>query len=81
MQTVYETQAPKRPTNLSVNSDLLKQARAFNINLSATLEESLVALIKTKQQQAWLAQNQQAIAAYNLQADEQGVFGDTLRSF
>ncbi len=78
---IYETQAPKRATNLSINSDLLKLAREFNINLSATLEESLVALIKTKQQQAWLEQNHQAISAYNQQADERGVFGDSLRTF
>lgn len=81
MQVIYETQAPKRATNLSVNSDLLNKARAFNINLSATLEESLIAIIKTKQQEAWLAQNQQAIDGYNQQADEQGVFSDTLRAF
>ncbi len=81
MQVIYETQAPKRATNLSVNSDLLNKARALNINLSATLEESLIAIIKAKQQQAWLAQNQQAIDGYNLQADEQGTFSDTLRAF
>lgn len=81
MQVIYETQAPKRATNLSVNSDLLNKARALNINLSATLEESLIAIIKAKQQQAWLAQNQQAINGYNQQADEQGVFSDNLRVF
>ena len=81
MQVIYETQAPKRATNLSVNSDLLNKARALNINLSATLEESLIAIIKAKQQQAWLAQNQQAIDDYNLQADEQGTFSVTLRAF
>jgi antitoxin CcdA len=64
-----------------VNSDLLNKARALNIYLSATLEESLIAIIKVRQQQAWLAQNQQAIEAYNLQVDEQGVFADTLRVF
>ncbi len=81
MQVIYETQAPKRATNLSVNSDLLNKARALNINLSATLEESLIAIIKAKQQQAWLAQNQQAINGYNQQVDEQGTFSDTLRAF
>lgn len=81
MQVIYETQAPKRAANLSVNSDLLNKARALNINLSATLEESLIAIIKAKQQQAWLAQNQQAINGYNQQADEQGVFADNLRVF
>lgn len=81
MQVNYDAQAPKRAANLSVNSDLLNKARALNINLSATLEESLIAIIKAKQQQAWLAQNQQAIAGYNQQADKYGAFADTLRVF
>ena len=41
MQTLYDLEAPKKPTNLSLNSDLLKKSRALNINLSATLEQAL----------------------------------------
>lgn len=81
MQSNYASKASKRATNLSINTELLNQARAYNINLSATLEESLAALIKTKQQEAWLAQNQQAIETYNQQVDQQGTFSDTLRGF
>ncbi len=81
MQSTHDTQAPKRAANLSVNADLLKQARALNINLSATLEESLVNIIKAKQQAAWLAENQPKINAYNTQVDEQGAFADSLRTF
>lgn len=39
MSQLYNINAPKKPTNLSVNSDLLKRARALNVNLSATLEQ------------------------------------------
>lgn len=81
MQISYDIQAPKRATNLSINGDLLNQARALNINLSATLEQTLVALVKTNQQQAWLAENLKAIDAYNQHIDENGVFSDTLRTF
>lgn len=81
MQTTYNIQAPKRAANLSVNEDLLKQARALNINLSATLEEGLIAKIQAMQQAAWLAQNQAAIAVYNQQVDAEGAFADSLRSF
>ncbi len=81
MQTSYNTEAPKRATNLSINGDLLNQARALNINLSATLEKTLAAMVKAKQQQAWLAENQQVIDAYNQQVDENGTFGDSLRVF
>lgn len=81
MQPANQPQSNKRATNLSVNEDLLKQARALNINLSATLEEGLIAKIKAKQQALWLAENQAAIAAYNQQVDAEGAFADTLRSF
>ena len=81
MQISYDAEAPKRATNLSINGDLLKQARALNINLSATLEKTLADLVKTKQQQAWLAENQQAIDAYNQQIDTNGTFSDSLRAF
>lgn len=63
------------------NSDLLKKAKALDINLSATLEQALTAQLKAKQAQLWLEQNKDAIAAYNQSVDEQGVFSDGLRSF
>lgn len=81
MLPLYESNAPKKPTNLSINSDLLKQAKELNINLSATLEQALTAQLKAKRAQLWLEQNKDAIAAYNQSVDEQGVFSDGLRSF
>ena len=81
MQISYDKEAPKRATNLSINGDLLEKARALNINLSATLEQSLAALVKTKQQQVWLAENRSAIDAYNQQVELDGTFSDTLRVF
>ena len=81
MSTLYDTQAPKKATNLSVNSDLLKKAKDLDINLSAALEQVLVELVKTKQQEAWLKENRKAIEKYNCHVEEQGVFSDGLRSF
>jgi antitoxin CcdA len=81
MLALYDQNAPKRPTNLSINSDLLKKARDFEINLSAALEQALTTQLKAKQAQQWLEQNRDAIAAYNQSVDESGVFGDSLRSF
>lgn len=78
---LFNPQAPKRPTNLSVNSDLLRQARELDINLSAALEETLSTLVVEKRQQAWLEQNKHAIEVYNQQVEVNGVFGETLRTF
>lgn len=81
MLALYDQNAPKKPTNLSINSDLLKKARALDINLSAALEQALTIQLKAKQAQEWLEQNSSAIAAYNKSVDDNGVFSDGLRGF
>lgn len=81
MLSLYNLDAPKKPTNLSINSDLLLQAKALDINLSAALEQALIAQLKEKQTQLWLEQNKKAIEAYNKSVDERGVFSDGLRGF
>ncbi|MDP2226062.1 MAG: type II toxin-antitoxin system CcdA family antitoxin [Moraxellaceae bacterium] len=81
MQPVYNPEAPKRPANLSVNSDLLSKAKEFDINLSATLELALAAALREKQRAQWLTENKTAIDAYNDHVEKHGVFSDGLRSF
>jgi len=81
MNRIYNTQAPKKPTNVSINSDLLAQAKELKINLSATLENALTDLVNAKQQELWKQKNKAAIEAYNQLVEENGVFGDDLRSF
>lgn len=81
MQTIFDTQAPKRATNLSINADLLGRARELGINLSATLEQALAEAIRQRARDQWVAENQAAIEAYNEHVDKQGVFSDGLRSF
>jgi antitoxin CcdA len=81
MFTIYDENAPKKASNLSINSDLLRQAKAFDINLSATLEAALKIKVKEKQAQRWLEENRTSISAYNEAVEEVGVFSDGLRSF
>lgn len=81
MQSAYNTQAPKRAANLSINADLLNKAKELDINLSATLEQALIEALRKKLRDQWVADNQAAIEAYNEHVDKQGVFSDGLRSF
>jgi antitoxin CcdA len=81
MLALYEPSAPKNPTNLSINSDLLKKARELDINLSTTLESALVIQLKARQTQLWLEQNKNTTEAYSQSVDANGVFSDGLRSF
>ena len=81
MNLTHDVDAPKRPTNLSINADLLERARALDINLSATLERALVEALRQQQREVWLRKNCAAIDAYNEEAGSRGVFSDGLRSF
>ena len=81
MQSLFDNQAPKKPTNVSINSDLLAKAKELKINLSATLESALVDLVNAKQRELWKKENQNAIAAYNQMVEERGTFSDDTRAF
>lgn len=81
MQALYDIDAPKKPTNLSLNSDLLKKTKALNINLSATLEQALRAKLAEKAASNWVKENQRAIEAYNDFVEENGSFSDEHNSF
>jgi antitoxin CcdA len=73
--------ASKKAVNLSVDAELLREARDSEINLSATLERALEDALRQHRRERWLAENKQGIAAYNEQVDAQGAFADALRSF
>ncbi len=76
MQYAYDKNAPKKPTNVTVNGDLLKLAKACGINVSATLEQALVEQVKAASREQWLHENQEAIDAYNEHVEKHGVFSD-----
>lgn len=81
MEPLYDRSAPKKTTNLSVNSDLLAKCRALNINLSATLEQVLAEKLAKSGSDKWAKENQNAIQAYNTFVDQNGCFGDEYRAF
>lgn len=81
MATIPSAAAPKRPTNLSLNSELLSQARSLGINLSAALEEALVEIVRRKRAEVWLEENRAATDAYNEHVERHGVFSEGLRGF
>nr|WP_256473775.1 type II toxin-antitoxin system CcdA family antitoxin [Aliidiomarina quisquiliarum] len=81
MAELYNITAPKKATNLSVNSDLLKKTRALNINLSATLERALKEELAKSKADQWVEENRTAIRNYNEFVEQHGCFGDEFREF
>ena len=78
---VYDTSAPRKPTNLTVNSDLLRRAKERKINVSSVLEAALAEELRVREQAEWKQANKDAIESYNKKIKEFGLFSDGLRGF
>jgi antitoxin CcdA len=82
MQTnFFDPNAPKKSTNLSINSDLLRQAKERHINISKALELRLAELIREENARRWKEENREAIEDYNRRIEARGTFSDGLRRF
>ena len=81
MVLTYDIHASKKATNLSINSDLLKKAKSFKINLSKSFESYLNQLVREQEEKQWLEENTKAIESFNERVEKSGMFSDGLRRF
>ena len=71
----------RQPVNVSISRELLADARALDINLSATLEDALAERVRQLRREQWTSRNRKAIEAYNDEVAAKGSFGDSVRRF
>lgn len=71
---VYDATAPKKPTNLTVNSDLMRRAKERKVNVSSVLENALA-------EAEWKEENQESVEHFNRTIQRIGLFSDGLRTF
>lgn len=81
MVDIFDRNAPKKATNLTVNSSLLAEARNLKLNLSATLESALEDELKEAKRRSWLKNNKKAIENCNSYIEKHGLFADKFRKF
>jgi len=81
MSAIYNENAIKKATNVTINSDLLQKAKAYKINISKNFEAYLAEVVKKREEQRWLEENREAIDAFNERIEKVGLFGDTYRRF
>lgn len=77
----FNPSAPKKSTNLSINSDLLRLAKERHINLSQALELRLAEMLREEKRRSWQEENREAIEDYNRRMENSGPFSDGLRRF
>lgn len=74
MNNPVKKSAPKRrPVNLTIREDVLREAKKLNLNASQAAEAGIAEAIKKAQEQAWLKENRDALTAHNKRVEKQGL--------
>ena len=73
--------ANRRAANISLNADMLAEAKALRINISRACESGLEAEIARVRRETWLAENGQALDSSNAYAEANGLPLAALRQF
>lgn len=81
VNALFDPKAAKKACNVSINEDLLRQARALGINLSQTLEAELEKRVREAKAKAWYEENKAAIDARHRWVEENGLLSDHFRMF
>ena len=72
---------PRKATNVSLDADLLEQARALDINISRACERGLSEQIEDVRAERWQCANQEALASSNAYVERQGLPLAAFRQF
>ena len=73
--------APKKATNLSLNSKVLEKARELGMNVSQTVDALLAAAVRRCYWQKWNEENKDAVAEYNARIASEGLPLTKYRTF
>ncbi|WP_311270902.1 type II toxin-antitoxin system CcdA family antitoxin [Sphingobium sp. WCS2017Hpa-17] len=81
MMTRHERMTARKATNLSLDVDLVADAKALGINLSRACEEGLRKEIAAERGRRWQEENAAGIAASNAYVEKYGLPLEKYRMF
>ena len=73
--------APKKATNLTLNSKVLEAAREMGMNLSQTVDTLLAEEVKRRYWEQWNERNKDAVDEYNARIAKYGLPLEKYRTF
>jgi antitoxin CcdA len=71
----------KKATNLTLNTEVLAEAKKLGINISKVCDAFLESLVKQEKERLWKLENAKFINEYNQITDEEGLPLDKWRTF
>ena len=75
------TAPSRKPANLSLDSSLISEAKALNINLSRAAEQGVRAAVAKARAEHWKAENAAALESSNAYVEENGLPLERFRQF
>jgi antitoxin CcdA len=73
MQTSRKEPSHRKPTNLSLDSELLHEAKTLGINISRSAEAGIEAAVRHQKQLDWLKENTAALESSNDYVEKNGL--------
>ncbi|WP_339801952.1 type II toxin-antitoxin system CcdA family antitoxin [uncultured Marinobacter sp.] len=73
MHASEATKSIRKPTNLSLDSELLKEAKLLGINVSRSAEAGIAEAVKLYKQKKWLQDNASALESSNAYVEANGL--------
>jgi antitoxin CcdA len=71
----------KRAVNVTIDEEVLADARAQGINLSKVLEDELRERVKAAKVARWQEENREALDSFNRLIERAGIFGEEFRNW
>jgi antitoxin CcdA len=81
MRTYNKEKILKKATNLTLNTEVLAEAKKLGINISKACDAFLESLVKQEKERLWKLENVKFISEYNQITDEEGLPLDKWRTF
>ena len=81
MPRIVPSSSPRRATNVTLPETLLQDARDLAINLSQACERGLAAAVADQRRERWIAENRQALDAWNGHVAQHGLPLASYRQF
>lgn len=71
----------KKATNLTLNTEVLAEAKKLGINISKVCNAFLESLVRQEKERRWKLENAEFISEYNQITDKEGLPLDKWRAF
>jgi antitoxin CcdA len=81
LPTYNKAKSLKKATNLTLNMEVLAEAKKLGINVSKACDAFLESLVKEEKERLWKLENAKFIREYNQITDEEGLPLDKWRTF